>query len=184
MPVSASEINGTVQAYLKDYPEEAERLKPLLQALREPDRDLTDRSLSAPGHITASALVVNPHGDVLYLLDDKRKRWLLPGGHPGPRDDSLVDTARRETFEETGIPTDTLDLLETAAPGRALDIGVRKSKGKKHDGGPHLHFDFRYPMTTTSDVEALLPGQAACFRWMPPAAAPPVRVGVKLAALL
>jgi 8-oxo-dGTP pyrophosphatase MutT (NUDIX family) len=186
MPVSESEINGTVQAYIQDYPDEADRLKKLLKAMREPDADLGDRSVFDPGHITASALVINPQGQVLYLLDDHKQRWLLPGGHLGPRDASLVDAARRETFEEAGIHPDDLVLPESAAPGRALDIGVRKSKGSAKRGEkPHLHFDIRFPLLARADPDPKInPDQAAAFRWMPPPASPPVRLGAKLAGLL
>ncbi|WP_324676271.1 CoA pyrophosphatase [Hymenobacter sp. GOD-10R] len=37
----------------------------------------------------------------------------FPGGKPEPTDASLVDTALRETWEETGLPTTDVQILDT-----------------------------------------------------------------------
>jgi len=183
--VTDAEVHGTVQGYLRRFPGEADRIRPLLEAMREPrPTGLYSRALTDPGHVTASVLLLDPDGrHVLYLMDDKRERWLLPGGHVSVDDLSLSDTARRELAEETGIPAAQV----TAWPGHTslpLDIGLRRASGSKKRGEPpHLHFDLRYPMTTDADVSHLLADHAACYRWMPLAAAPPVRIAAKLAAL-
>jgi 8-oxo-dGTP pyrophosphatase MutT (NUDIX family) len=58
----------------------------------------------APGHLTASALVVDEsRRNVLLTLHPKVGRWLQLGGHVEPEDVSLQAAARREAIEEGGI---------------------------------------------------------------------------------
>jgi 8-oxo-dGTP pyrophosphatase MutT (NUDIX family) len=62
-----------------------------------------------PGHITASALVIDPVGErVLLTLHRKLKMWLQMGGHCEPGDTTLADAALREATEESGIAGLTL----------------------------------------------------------------------------
>ena len=57
-----------------------------------------------PAHLTASALVMSEGRDeVLLVLHTKAGLWLQPGGHCEPEDPTLLDAARREATEETGI---------------------------------------------------------------------------------
>ncbi|MFH8220373.1 NUDIX hydrolase [Streptomyces sp. NPDC018057] len=57
------------------------------------------------GHITASALVVDPgRGRVLLTLHKKLRMWLQMGGHCEPEDATLAQAALREGTEESGIP--------------------------------------------------------------------------------
>ncbi|WP_269853301.1 NUDIX hydrolase [Streptomyces sp. RPT161] len=56
------------------------------------------------GHITASALVVDPaHGTVLLTLHRKLRMWLQMGGHCEPADPALAGAALREATEESGV---------------------------------------------------------------------------------
>lgn len=61
------------------------------------------------GHITGSALVVDPErGRVLLTLHKKLGMWLQMGGHCEPEDTSLAGAALREGLEESGIAGLTL----------------------------------------------------------------------------
>ncbi|NEA50078.1 NUDIX hydrolase [Streptomyces sp. SID10815] len=58
----------------------------------------------AAGHLTASALVVDPErGRVLMTLHKKMRMWLQMGGHCEPDDPTLTAAALREATEESGI---------------------------------------------------------------------------------
>lgn len=92
----------------------------------------------SPGHFTASAFVVSPdRRQVLLILHGKLGRWLQPGGHVDPDDESLEATARRELREEAGLTkvalaqTHPLDIDVHAIPARGLVPA-------------HEHFDVRF----------------------------------------
>ncbi|WP_369376511.1 NUDIX hydrolase [Streptomyces sp. cg36] len=63
----------------------------------------------AAGHLTASALVVDPERErVLLTLHRKLNMWLQMGGHCEPQDTSLTAAALREATEESGVAGLTL----------------------------------------------------------------------------
>ena len=62
------------------------------------------RSQFTPGHITTTGFVLNLASDAVLLIHHRRlDRWLLPGGHVEPEDESIQASARREVIEETGV---------------------------------------------------------------------------------
>ena len=104
--------------------------------IRAAPRETVERALARrqptliePGDGDRSAavsLVVRPTKEEIELLFVRRTEvagdpWsgqmALPGGHAEPGDEDLVDTARRETFEEVGV-----DLPRDAFLGRLDDI--------------------------------------------------------------
>jgi 8-oxo-dGTP pyrophosphatase MutT (NUDIX family) len=84
----------------------AQSREAVLALLAEPGAPCA-RSRFGPGHVTASGLVLTETGDrVLLVHHQQLRRWLQPGGHVEPSDATVVEAARREVLEETGIQVD------------------------------------------------------------------------------
>ncbi|MGW5971363.1 NUDIX hydrolase [Streptomyces sp. NPDC055186] len=109
------------------------------------------------GHITASALVVDPErGRVLLTLHRKLRMWLQMGGHCEPGDASLAAAALREAAEESGIAG--LTLLK-GGPVR-LD---------RHAIPPpcHWHFDVQYAAVASPHAAHAISDESLDLRWFP-----------------
>lgn len=94
------------------------------------------RNSFQPGHLTASAVVRNQDtGRVLLVQHPKLRRWLQPGGHVEPEDRSLLDSAKREAFEEVGpVKVESRGLVD-------VDVHPFPAFGSEPE---HLHHDIRY----------------------------------------
>jgi 8-oxo-dGTP pyrophosphatase MutT (NUDIX family) len=87
------------------------------------------------GHLTGSAMVVDPEQRrFLLLFHAKVRRWLQPGGH-ADGDANLAAVALKEATEETGI-----DGLSVVVPAIDLDIHEFRAAGEP----THLHLDVRH----------------------------------------
>ena len=110
-----------------------ERHRREMLAFVEVHADALERTCE-PGHLTGSAMVVDPTDRrFLLMLHAKLGRWFQPGGH-ADGDANLPGVAWREAVEETGVTG-----LAVAVPAIDLDI---HEVGPPH--GPHLHLDVRY----------------------------------------
>lgn len=109
-----------------------------MSALVDDAGDPFSRDRYVPGHFTASAFVVSRQRDALLLiLHGKLGRWLQPGGHVDASDASILDAARREVAEETGLVG-----LALAHDGIFdVDVHVIPARGK---APAHAHFDVRF----------------------------------------
>ncbi|MEU3446152.1 NUDIX hydrolase [Streptomyces thermolilacinus] len=93
---------------LKGYEDQAELRDLYLDHLAAHGDDAMWKPCAA-GHLTASALVVDPErGRVLLTLHRKLRMWLQMGGHCEPGDRTMALAALREGTEESGIPGLTL----------------------------------------------------------------------------
>ncbi|MEU3190794.1 NUDIX hydrolase [Streptomyces sp. NPDC006992] len=132
---------------------------PAQEELREEYlRHLADRpdgmwKACSAGHITASAMVVDPRKDrVLLTLHRKLGRWLQMGGHCEPEDTTLAGAALREATEESGIPG--LSLL----PGGPLRLD-------KHRTPCAWHLDVQYAALAPEGAVAALSEESLDLRW-------------------
>ncbi|MFF3461566.1 NUDIX hydrolase [Streptomyces sp. NPDC001984] len=107
------------------------------------------------GHVTASALVIDPErGRVLLTLHKKLKMWLQMGGHCEPQDASLAAAALREATEESGVAG--LALL----PGGPVRLD-------RHPIPPpcHVHLDVQYAAVAPRDAEHAISDESLDVRW-------------------
>ncbi|MFF4577311.1 NUDIX hydrolase [Streptomyces sp. NPDC001389] len=110
------------------------------------------------GHVTGSALVIDPEGGrVLLTLHKKLGLWLQMGGHCEPGDATLAEAAMREAVEESGIASG-LTLLE-GGPVR-LD---------RHPipAPCNWHLDVQYAALAPAGAVAEISEESLDLRWFP-----------------
>lgn len=112
--------------------------------------------LARPGHLTASAFVVDATGArTLLTLHRKLGRWLQLGGHCDGEGD-LAAVALREATEESGI--DGLRCMQGIA-----DLDIQEIPGT---GEPsHLHFDVRFLVVAPPGAQARASEESLDLRW-------------------
>ncbi|MFD7862250.1 NUDIX domain-containing protein [Streptomyces sp. NPDC059783] len=157
MPLSHDHIRTTVDSYLARHPHEREQLGAFLDALDRTGDEIAIRS-TFTGHVTCGAIVVDDLGRVLHVLHLASGKYLVPGGHAEPADESLAATALRELHEETGIPPQAV----VPWPGYEtvpFDVDIHDIDAHLGKGEPgHQHFDLRFlfRLHTTTDVPVVL----------------------------
>ncbi|MGW1354794.1 NUDIX hydrolase [Streptomyces sp. NPDC002409] len=158
MAITADHIRTTLADYLDQHSEAEAELAVVLGLLDDGD-DLTSRK-ALPGHATAGAVLVGPDDRVLHILHNATGKWLLPGGHLEPADETLLQAAGRELAEETGIPPHVV----TPHSQTPLHIDVHPIDANPDKGEPaHHHFDFRF--RTAADIGELQTEEVSGATW-------------------
>jgi 8-oxo-dGTP pyrophosphatase MutT (NUDIX family) len=117
-----------------------------------------DRAL-APGHVTASAWIVDPGRSQTVLLHHRKlERWLQLGGHVDGEAD-VRRAALREAREESGLRTLRLILDDV------YDIDVHRIPARGSES-EHDHYDLRFALE--ADPREPLRGNAESndVRWI------------------
>lgn len=112
----------------------------------------------APGHVTASAWIVDEgHGSALLVHHRKLDRWLQPGGHVEDDTDTL-SAARREIHEETG-----LDMV-VVPEDRIFDLDIHDIPARGEEPA-HLHYDVRFLFVARPEDTLRLSAESHDLRW-------------------
>ncbi|MEU0857884.1 NUDIX hydrolase [Streptomyces griseofuscus] len=109
------------------------------------------------GHVTASALVIDPERSrVLLTLHRKLRMWLQMGGHCEPGDATVAAAALREATEESGMAGLTL------LPGGPVRLDRHPIPSPCH-----WHYDVQYAALAPSGAVAAISDESLDLRWFP-----------------
>jgi 8-oxo-dGTP pyrophosphatase MutT (NUDIX family) len=112
-----------------------------------------------PGHVTASALVLDHTGTrALLTLHPRIGRWLQLGGHCEGGDADIVAAALREASEESGIAGLTIDPQLVALHVHPVICSL---------GVPTRHLDLQFIGHAPAGAEIACSDESLDLRWWP-----------------
>jgi 8-oxo-dGTP pyrophosphatase MutT (NUDIX family) len=122
-------------------------------------RDDACRRDCVPGHVTASALVLDAAGDhVLLTLHPRLGRWVQLGGHCADGDDDIFAAALREATEESGIDGLSIDPTLTAVHVHPVTCSL---------GVPTRHLDLQFVARAPAGAPIAISDESLDLRWWP-----------------
>lgn len=129
-----------------------------------------------PGHITASALVVDTEAaNVLLTLHPKVGRWLQLGGHLEPGDVSVREAAIREVIEECGITRGRIGALPMRLDRHPVPCG------RDANGAPLAseHLDLQFLVVVPEAIDPVISAESDDLRWFPYEQTPEIDASVR-----
>lgn len=122
-------------------------------------RDDACRRSCVPGHVTASALVVDgERSHVLLTLHPRLGRWVQLGGHCEDSDTDVWAAAAREASEESGIAGLSVSDEPLALHVHALTCSL---------GSPTRHLDLQFLVRAPADAAIAISDESLDLRWWP-----------------
>jgi 8-oxo-dGTP pyrophosphatase MutT (NUDIX family) len=122
-------------------------------------RDDACRRECVPGHVTASALVLDHSGSqVLLTLHPRLGRWVQLGGHCDDVDSDVVAAALREATEESGVADLRIepDLVAVHVHPVTCSLGV-----------PTRHLDLQFVAHAPAGAQTAISDESVDLRWWP-----------------
>jgi 8-oxo-dGTP pyrophosphatase MutT (NUDIX family) len=122
-------------------------------------RDDACRRECVPGHVTASALVLDESGSqVLLTLHPRLGRWVQLGGHCEDGDGDIVAAALREATEESGVANLRIepDLAAVHVHPVTCSLGV-----------PTRHLDLQFVARAPAGAPIAVSDESLDLRWWP-----------------
>lgn len=119
-----------------------------------------------PGHITASAWIVDASGERALLTHHRKLgRWLQLGGHvDGER--HVERAALREAVEESGMAAFEFATWTGTLVPLDLDVHVIPARGDEQE---HLHWDVRFWLRAAPEQQLAVSAESIDLRWFKPA---------------
>lgn len=153
-----------------------ESLRQAFLGFLEARPDACQRSC-VPGHITASAIVLDAAGEhVLLTLHPRVGAWLQLGGHCEASDTTLVGAALREATEESGIAGLRIEPTPAHVDVHPITCSL---------GVPTRHFDVRFVVRAPHGAQPVRSAESIDLQWWPTDALPPDPAGTTgIAAML
>ncbi len=141
---------------LSERPEEKPHRAAMLDLLKRGAESFSRTCF--PAHFTGSALVVSADG-TKALLNHHRKldRWLQFGGHCDAGE-TVLGTAQREAFEESGIEGLIL------ASARPFDLDVHLIPESPSEQA-HFHYDVRYVLIAPETAQFKASVESIQLKW-------------------
>jgi ADP-ribose pyrophosphatase YjhB (NUDIX family) len=115
------------------------------------------------GHVTASALIVDPDGRLLLCLHGRMKMWMQLGGHCEIDDPTLAAAALREATEESGIA----GLMIDPDP---IDVDIhpvscKTAEGRDAPATPTHHYDVRFLVRCPAGATEQVSEESEALGW-------------------
>ncbi|HEY2725373.1 MAG TPA: NUDIX domain-containing protein [Pseudonocardiaceae bacterium] len=119
----------------------------------------------APGHLTASAVVLShDRRHALLTLHPRVGRWVQLGGHCEEGDAGLAAAALREATEESGITGLVIDQEPLHLDVHPITCSM---------GAPTRHFDVRFRLRAPDGATPVRSSESVDLAWWPVDALPP-----------
>ena len=118
-----------------------------------------------PGHVTASALVLDDTGTrVLLTLHPRVGRWVQLGGHCDDGDADIVAAALREATEESGVDGLRIEPELAAVHVHPVTCSL---------GVPTRHLDLQFVAHAPAGARIAISDESDDLQWWPAGALPP-----------